>query len=52
VWQIATHWETQCNRQYKPIRRKQANRAKINTGITGTTKEGKIFRIGGTVRSK
>jgi hypothetical protein len=45
-------WEIQGNRQYKLNRRKQANPGKINTGITGITKEGKIFRIEGMVRSK
>ena len=52
MWQIAMHWETQCNRRFKLNRRKLANRAMINTGTTGITKEGKIFRIGGMARSK
>ncbi|KAK1649162.1 hypothetical protein QYE76_066967 [Lolium multiflorum] len=48
---IAMHWETQCNRQCKLSRRSQI-RLNSNTGITGTTKEGKIFRIEDMHRSK
>jgi hypothetical protein len=41
------HWETHCNQQYKLSRSSDRN----NTGTTGATREGKISRIEGTLRS-
>jgi hypothetical protein len=40
-------WEIQCNRQLRVIHRQGTHRAKINTGTTITTREGKISRTEG-----
>jgi hypothetical protein len=38
-------WEIQCNRQLRVIHRQETNRARISTGTTITTRDGKISRI-------